>query len=253
MTAAAERAVTASAAKPSSRAGRATRARLIAVAEQLFAEHGIDAVSISQILQAAGQRNKNAVQYHFGDREALILAIAEHRSEALNRRRADLLADLRRRGRADDVRELCATLVLPLAELLDDELNHFLGFLARYHLDRSRRRLVASVDPHVTATYRDAGRLLQRECGLSRSDFEVRYSLVLDMIFTALAGQQAQEREGDSAAISRRAALADNLIDCVVGSMTAARGFRPRGTRPPGMARPPGIRPGPRTEKGCGT
>jgi AcrR family transcriptional regulator len=208
---------------PAVASGRTTRQHLIEVAERLFSERGIDAVSISEVLQAADQRNKNAVHYHFGDREGLVLAIAEHRSEALNRRRAALLEDIRRREQTDDVRELCSTLVVPLAELLDDGQNHFLGFLARYHLDRSRRRLVTSVDPRVTATYRDAGRLLRRVSGLSEADFEVRFGLVLDMIFTALAGQQAQERAGDAEAVARRWRLVDNLIDCAVGSMTRAR------------------------------
>ena len=201
--------------------GRPTRLQLIEVAERLFAERGIDAVPISELLQAAGQRNKNAVQYHFGDREGLILAIAEHRSAALNRRRAELLAGVG--GRAEgDVRALCAALVLPLAELLEDEQNHFLGFLARYHLDRSRRRLVASVDPRVTATYRQAARVLRPVSGLSEADFEVRFALVLDMIFTALAGQQAQERAGDEVAVSRRRRVVDNLVECAVGSLTGA-------------------------------
>jgi AcrR family transcriptional regulator len=199
--------------------GRTTRQQLIEVAEQLFAERGIDAVPISELLQAAGQRNKNAVQYHFVDREGLVLAIAEYRSEALNRRRAELLAGLEDRGDASDARALCATLVLPLAELLDDGQNHFLGFLARYHLDRSRRRLVASVDPRVTATYRHAARLLRPVSGLSDADFEVRFALVLDMIFTALAGQQAQERAGDPAAVTRRPRVVENLIGCAVGCL----------------------------------
>jgi AcrR family transcriptional regulator len=203
--------------------GRNTRQQLIEVAERLFAERGIDAVSISELLQAAGQRNKNAVQYHFGDREGLVLAIAEHRSTALNARRAELLAGAEERDTAD-VRALCATLVLPLAELLDDEHNHFLGFLARYHLDRSRRRLVSAVDPRVIASYRDAARLLRPVSGLPDADFDVRFGLVLDMIFTALAGQQAQERAGDSAAVAQRPRVVENLIGCAIGSLTDAAG-----------------------------
>lgn len=199
---------------------RNTRRQLIEVGERLFAERGIDAVSISELLQAARQRNKNAVSYHFGDREGLVLAIAEHRSTALNTRRAELLADVEARD-AGDVRALCACLVVPLAEVLDNEENQFLGFLARYHLDRSRRRLVTAVDPRVTASYRDVARLLRPVSGLSATDFDVRFSLVLDMIFTALASQQAQERGGDVSATSRRAQLVDNLIDCAVGSLTA--------------------------------
>src|SRR5687768_8084123 len=62
--------------------GRATRELLVRTAEQLFAERGIDAVSLREIGQVAGQGNNAAIQYHFGDREALVLAIFEYRSSA---------------------------------------------------------------------------------------------------------------------------------------------------------------------------
>ena len=52
----------------------ATRARIVAVAEQLFARHGIDAVSLSRVNQAARQRNRTAVQYHFGAEDTFIPA-----------------------------------------------------------------------------------------------------------------------------------------------------------------------------------
>lgn len=37
-----------------------TRAKLVAIAERLFAERGIEGVSLSDINKAAGQRNRNA-------------------------------------------------------------------------------------------------------------------------------------------------------------------------------------------------
>jgi len=193
-----------------------TRIRMIEVAERLFAERGIDAVSSAEIIEAAGQRNKNAVHYHFGGKEGLVRAIAEHRSGALNARRSQMLHDIRARGATGDASAVCATLVVPLAELLDDPSNNFLGFLARYHLDRSRRRLVDSVDPRLTDSYRDAARMLRRSSTLNRADFETRFALVLDMIFTALAGREADERAGDRSA---RPALIQNLVGCVVGCL----------------------------------
>lgn len=86
---------------------------------------------------------------------------------------------------------------------------------------RLRHRLRRSTAHNPT--YRDTARLLRPLSGLSEADFEVRFALVLDMIFTALAGQQAQERTGDDGAVSRRPPLVENLIDCAVGSMAAAR------------------------------
>jgi AcrR family transcriptional regulator len=194
---------------------------MIEVAERLFAERGIDAVSSAEIIEAAGQRNKNAVQYHFGGKEGLVTAIAEYRSASLNARRSEMLGELRAQGRAGDAFAVCNTLVLPLAELLDEPGNSFLGFLARYHLDRSRRRLVHSVDPRLIESYRDAVRLLRRLTSLGRTDFDSRYALVLDMIFTALAGREADERSGN-AGQAGRAVLVRNLIGCAVSALQVA-------------------------------
>ena len=40
-----------------------TRARLIATAEQLYAERGLDGVSLVEISREAGQRNRAAAHY----------------------------------------------------------------------------------------------------------------------------------------------------------------------------------------------
>ena len=191
---------------------------MIEVAERLFAERGIDAVSSAEIIEAAGQRNKNAVNYHFGSRDGLVTAIAEYRSASLSTRRSELLDELRTQGRERDALAVCATLVMPLAELLDDPGNNFLGFLARYHLDRSRRRLVRSVDPRLIESYREAARLLREITDLDRADFDARFALVLDMIFTALAGREAAEHSGNPGRASR-ASLVRNLIGCAVGAL----------------------------------
>ncbi|MCP5523007.1 MAG: TetR/AcrR family transcriptional regulator [Verrucomicrobiales bacterium] len=55
-----------------------TRGRVLEVAEQLFAERGIDAVSIRDIISAAGA-NLGAINYHFGTKERLIEAVFERR------------------------------------------------------------------------------------------------------------------------------------------------------------------------------
>jgi AcrR family transcriptional regulator len=194
-----------------------TRAQLLDVAERLFAERGIDAVSLSEILATAGQRNKSAIYYHFDNKEGLISAIAERRSHALNERRSQLIEEVRTAGDVSNVHAIARTLVMPLAELLDDPGNYYLGFLARYHLDRSRRQLVESVDPQVTSSYRAAGRLLRSVAGLPNVDFDTRYGLILDMIFTALAGRQAAERTNSQRLPGRRVFI-DNLVECVAGA-----------------------------------
>jgi len=204
------------------RSGRATRQLLLVIAERLFAQRGIDAVSNAEILEVAGQRNKNAIAYHFGSKDGLIVAIAEHRSAALNSRRQELLDDIHRRGVESDIEELSATLVVPLVELLDVDDCHFVGFLARYHLDRSRRQLVESVDPQVTATYRTAYTLLKRASGYSSRAFETRFGIAMDMIFTALAGRQAAELAATEPLRVGRSMFAEQLTNCVAGCFRPA-------------------------------
>src|SRR6516165_9572513 len=76
------------------RSGAATtRMALIATAERLFGAHGIDAVSLLTVVREAGQGNKNAVQYHFGSKEGLLLAILRNRADLIDRRRGELLVE----------------------------------------------------------------------------------------------------------------------------------------------------------------
>lgn len=96
-----------------------TRARLIAAAEKLFAERGIDAVSMNEVQRAAGQRNKSALQYHFGTKEQLLQAILDKHVPGIELRRHRWLDEIEASGRYE-VRELMKALVVPVFEKLDD-------------------------------------------------------------------------------------------------------------------------------------
>jgi len=63
-----------------------TKTLILDAAETLFAEQGIDAVSLRAITTAA-HVNLAAIHYHFGSKEALVKAVFERRIEALNRMR----------------------------------------------------------------------------------------------------------------------------------------------------------------------
>lgn len=110
-----------------------TRERLILAAETLFGQKGIDAVSLREINVAAGQRNTSASHYHFGSKEALVIAIFDLRQEAIGRKRGDLLDRLAAEHGPLDVRALARVLVDPLAESITsgEESGHFVSFLAQ--------------------------------------------------------------------------------------------------------------------------
>ena len=96
-----------------------TRAKLLATAERLFAEHGIDGASLNEISRAAGQRNSNVCQYHFGSKQGLIQAILDKHVPGIAARRNQLLDALETRA-AFDLRELARAFVRPVSEKLAD-------------------------------------------------------------------------------------------------------------------------------------
>lgn len=52
-----------------------TKIALIRAAESIFAEYGIDGARATDILRAADQANESAINYHFGSRWGLVVAI----------------------------------------------------------------------------------------------------------------------------------------------------------------------------------
>lgn len=111
-------------------AGLDTRARLVEAAERLFAEHGVDGVSLREINRAAGARNAMAIQYHFTDRAGIVRAVLDRHRPDVEARRHALLDQYEAEGRSD-LRALAAALVRPLAaELAHDGGRQFLQIQA---------------------------------------------------------------------------------------------------------------------------
>jgi AcrR family transcriptional regulator len=67
-----------------------TREHLLDTAERLFAERGVDAVSLRDITSAAGA-NVASVNYHFGSKEKLIREVFRRRLEPIKQERLHLL------------------------------------------------------------------------------------------------------------------------------------------------------------------
>lgn len=57
------------------------------MALRLLSERGVDAVPIKDIVEAAGQKNQSAVQYHFGSRGGLVSAVIQSRASDIDRLR----------------------------------------------------------------------------------------------------------------------------------------------------------------------
>jgi len=97
-----------------------TRQKLLEAARALFANRGVEAGSLREITRAAGQANVNALQYHFGDRESLLLEIVRPHHRVVDTARHALLEELDAQLRPP-LRSLGAALVRPPAAMLDRE------------------------------------------------------------------------------------------------------------------------------------
>lgn len=93
--------------------GEATRIKLIEVAETMFADRGIAAVSLNEIRLAAGQSNAAAVNYHFGSKENLLKAILEDRLERIDGDRGRILDEAVEGNQPIELKGLLEALVLP--------------------------------------------------------------------------------------------------------------------------------------------
>lgn len=192
----------------------ATRTRLLATAERLFAERGIAGVSLREIGAAAGQRNNSATQYHFESKHGLVLVLCEHRMRAVNERRVAMLETVA----ADDLRGLVEAFVLPLAEAVRPR-SYYLRFLAQllagpsqapraaFELDvlQAMRQIVARIErclPMVPPALRRA-----------------RFQSAALLVVHTLADQERQlETHGRTAPLALRTA---DLVDATIGLLTA--------------------------------
>ena len=208
--------------------GRATRELLMTTAERLLADRGVQGVSLREIGLAAGQRNNNVIAYHFGDRAGLVGAIYAFRSERIDNRRFELLAELGGGGAAADLHTLLRIVVQPHAETIADPDNHFLGLLARLMLDVGSIATSesASAKPFTRALHLLRERIRVQVVGISTAVFDRRFDMLFNFAITEMA---VQKRLGEAGGNTPPDSAFDEVIDDVVAIMAAGLTAPPSG------------------------
>jgi len=114
------------------------RQQILSVAQALFAEHGVEAVSLRKINATAGV-SPGVLHYHFGSREILVTELINRHMSQLIAERELLLQPLLQQDQPG-VADILTTLVEPLARLAlqgGDEGAAYVRFIARLYADRS--------------------------------------------------------------------------------------------------------------------
>ena len=194
--------------------GGTTTDRLISAAEELFASHGIDGVSLREINRVAGAKNASALQYHFRDRDGLLNALmVKHRRDVEARRHAML--DAYEADGREDLRALAGALVRPMASKLADQDGgpQYLQILADL-MNRPRAIIdPADLDDPASSIYRWrqlVGRLLDEDVTrLHRRYVTIRFAAV-EIGRRARSGPHTDDR-----------LFTSDLVDLVTGVLSA--------------------------------
>jgi AcrR family transcriptional regulator len=91
-----------------------TKQKLVDAAQALIAQQGVENIKLVDVSRAAGQKNRNAAQYHFGDRDGLIHAVLDTHTTCIARQRKTMLGQLDPHNTT--MRELVNVLVYPIVD-----------------------------------------------------------------------------------------------------------------------------------------
>jgi AcrR family transcriptional regulator len=197
-----------------------THLRLIETAERLFAERGVNGVSLREIGAAAGQRNTGAVRYHFGTKAQLVNAVFEHRMVPINTRRMAVLGELETAGRGQEMRGLAEAFLYPLAEMLGDvgRPSWYLRFCIHAAYVEGSAPTDLGAQPWtrgVAIIHERYGRLLTQS-GVSDELHAERWSLFTGHLTHALADRELLVQLAPKRVTTPRPAFLANLLDTAV-------------------------------------
>ncbi len=217
---------------------QSTRERILAAAERLFAERGIDAVSVRAILAAAGV-NVALAHRHFGSRAGLIDELLRRAIGPLNEERLRLLGAVEARGKAASLEDVLRAMFAPAVRWIFER------------PDRARllAHVQASPDPKIRTLHREHFRDLVDRFGTavwSRVPRRVTPSaLVFRLFFVLGAGLVTNLHWADMARAAREVAgavpdaeeLVDEIVAFGAAGLRAAPGRRRAKARRAGSAR----------------
>lgn len=170
------------------------RTALLDAAEELFARHGIDAVSNRRIAEHAGSANHSAVGYHFGTRDDLIRALLLRHTEAMGTIRRQLVDQL---GPRATTRDIIGCRLLPLVRVLDSlpQPSWRARFLAQMRTVPSAATVMKSVSDELEIVA-DINSVRAKADGVPDAVINSRSALLAHLVLGVCADYEAQVQDG---------------------------------------------------------
>jgi AcrR family transcriptional regulator len=196
---------------------------ILDAAAVLMDERGVDNVTTQDINQASGHRNRSAVQYHFGSRDAVIQAVMAQTMQPIDAERNMLLDHLETTGPGLTPRGALEVVISPLArQLRSPEGRRYLRLGAQLI---NHPRFVRDAGDAImvnTSISRCARYILPALAHLPPSVAAERTSLVTGFVIRSLGDQcRLMDSERPSRAALSVEDFTANLVDIIMAILQA--------------------------------
>lgn len=200
--------------------GEATRLALMRAAEKLIAENGSSNVTIREILEAAGQKNESALQYHFKNMAGLVAATHRFRDEQIVEARVICLAELAAKPQPPALRDIAHVMVWPTFRLAREH-SDFRRYIRAFSLQLAsgEGRALLSVRKNAGNTDAQIAALLRRALPhLDANGYERRLEAAIRFASVSMHAhsQQSNAFRGKTSDL-----FFESLLDGLVGLLSA--------------------------------
>lgn len=167
--------------------GALTRERILNAAKEMFAQRGVNAVSLRELTTRAGV-NLAAVHYHFGSKEGVLAEVFARSSKPIVKWRLDLLAKVRRhpdgRPYLDDVLE---AFLRPSLQAGRRQNTSFMQLRARLALERDEasKRILSEAFDASSRQFLEA--FAEALPGLPQDELYWRFHFLIGSMFYTMA------------------------------------------------------------------
>ena len=198
-----------------------TRTRLKHAARRLFALHGVEFVSVRDIVAAAGQRNVGSLNYYFGSKEGLVQELAVDALKGIDAERNRKLDAVEAAGGPRSVREVLYLLTSFVYEPAADDDGTLMRFITMLMLNQ-RDLFVAAMNQTLDRGYRRCAAHIQRLLPDVPEPL-IKQRLMLMPLYMAAAlstREAARERSRAWGTFWSSPAAFENMIDTALGLLT---------------------------------
>lgn len=201
-----------------------SKSHIIDCAESLFAEEGIDKVSLRQINEASGL-SPAALHYHFKNKESLITEVLQRRlrPKAVREAELDLLI-----GKELEVtpRAIASALVNPLATIFIEDGaggESYVQILSQIYSDRSQRfhpYLPKAFPTSINKFYKLLAELVDSDNKEAEAELKRRYQIAVVSMIQSLASFSAPLKASDNSATQLKQQYTKSLIGFIANGLT---------------------------------